>query len=315
MNFLITGGCGYIGTNLTKYLLNKGHKVTIIDNLWFGNNLKKNKNLKIIKEDVRNFDKLKITNTYAIIHLANIANDPTVELNPNLSWEVNVLASKLIADHAVKNKVKKLIFFSSGSVYGVKKENKVTEDLKLNPISIYNKTKMIAERVFLSYKNNIDIKCLRPATVCGLSDRLRLDVTVNKLTFDAYYKKKIFVDGGSQVRPNVNLRDIERVVDFFLFSKKKFNDDVYNMGFENYSIMKIAKKIQKKTGAKLKVNKSVDIRSYRQDSSRLIKTGFKPLFTVDNAIDELIEYFKKNKRSKFGTQNFNLKKMKELNVE
>ncbi len=315
MNFLITGGCGYIGTNLTKYLLNKGHKVTIIDNLWFGNNLKKNKNLKIIKEDVRNFDKLKITNTYAIIHLANIANDPTVELNPNLSWEVNVLASKLIADHAIKNKVKKLIFFSSGSVYGVKKENKVTEDLKLNPISIYNKTKMIAERVFLSYKNNIDIKCLRPATVCGLSDRLRLDVTVNKLTFDAYYKKKIFVDGGSQVRPNVNLIDIERVVDFFLFSKKKFNDDVYNMGFENYSIMKIAKKIQKKTGAKLKVNKSVDIRSYRQDSSRLIKTGFKPLFTVDNAIDELIEYFKKNKRSKFGTQNFNLKKMKELNVE
>ena len=315
MNFLITGGCGYIGTNLTKYLLNKGHKVTIIDNLWFGNNLKKNKNLKIIKEDVRNFDKLKITNTYAIIHLANIANDPTVELNPNLSWEVNVLASKLIADHAIKNKVKKLIFFSSGSVYGVKKENKVTEDLKLNPISIYNKTKMIAERVFLSYKNNIDIKCLRPATVCGLSDRLRLDVTVNKLTFDAYYKKKIFVDGGSQVRPNVNLRDIERVVDFFLFSKKKFNDDVYNMGFENYSIMKIAKKIKKKTGAKLKVNKSVDIRSYRQDSSRLIKTGFKPLFTVDNAIDELIEYFKKNKRSKFGTQNFNLKKMKELNVE
>ncbi len=315
MNFLITGGCGYIGSNLTKYLLNNGHKVIVIDNLWFGNKLKKNKNLKIIKEDIRNFDKIKITNTDAIIHLANIANDPTVELNPNLSWEVNVLASKLIADHAVKNKVKKLIFFSSGSVYGVKKENKVTEDLKLNPISVYNKTKMIAERVFLSYKNNIDIKCLRPATVCGLSERLRLDVTVNKLTFDAYYKKKIFVDGGSQVRPNVNLRDIERVVDFFLFSKKKFNDDVYNMGFENYSILKIAKKIQKKTGAKLIVNKSVDIRSYRQDSSRLIKTGFKPLFTVDNAINELIEYFKKNKRSKFGTQNFNLKKMKELNVE
>jgi len=315
MNFLITGGCGYIGTNLTKYLLNKGHKVKIIDNLWFGNKLKKNKNLKIIKEDIRNFDKLKISNTYAIIHLANIANDPTVELNPNLSWEVNVLASKLIADHALKNKVKKLIFFSSGSVYGIKKENRVTEDLKLNPISVYNKTKMIAERVFLSYKNKIDIKCLRPATVCGLSERLRLDVTVNKLTFDAFYKKKIFVDGGSQVRPNVNLRDIERVVDFFLFSKKNFKNDVYNMGFENYSILKIAKKIQSKTGAKLIINKSVDIRSYRQDSSRLIKTGFKPLFTVDNAIDELIEYFKKNKKSKFGTQNFNLKKMRELDVK
>ena len=315
MKFIITGGCGYIGTNITKHLLEKGHRVTIIDNLWFGNKLKKNKNLKIIKEDIRNFDKLNIKNTYAIIHLANIANDPTVELNPTLSWEVNVLASKLIADHAINNKVKKIIFFSSGSVYGVKREHKVTEDLKLNPISVYNKTKMIAERVFLSYKNNIDIKCLRPATVCGLSERLRLDVTVNKLTFDAFYKRKIFVDGGSQVRPNVNLKDINRVVDHFLFSKKKFNNDIYNMGFENYSILKIAKKIQNKTGAKLIINKSIDIRSYRQDSSRLIKTGFKPFFTVDNAIDELIEYFKKNKKSKFGTQNFNLKKMRELDVK
>ena len=276
MNFIITGGSGYIGTVLTKHLLLKKHKVTVVDNFWFGNHLKKHKNLKIVKEDIRNFDKINIKNTYAIIHLANIANDPTVELNPTLSWEVNVLASKLIADHAVKYKVKKLIFFSSGSVYGVKKENKVTEDLKLNPISVYNKTKMIAERVFLSYKNIIDIKCLRPATVCGLSERLRLDVTVNKLTFDAFYKNKIFVDGGSQVRPNVNLKDIIRVADHFLFSKKKFKDNIYNMGFENYSILKIAKKIQKKTGAKLMVNKSVDIRSYRQDSTRLIKTGFKP---------------------------------------
>jgi len=315
MNFIITGGSGYIGTVLTKHLLLKKHKVTVVDNFWFGNYLKKHKNLKIVKEDIRNFDKINIKNTYAIIHLANIANDPTVELNPTLSWEVNVLASKLIADHAVKNKVKKLIFFSSGSVYGVKKENKVTEDLKLNPISVYNKTKMIAERVFLSYKNIIDIKCLRPATVCGLSERLRLDVTVNKLTFDAFYKNKIFVDGGSQVRPNVNLKDIIRVTDHFLFSKKKFKDNIYNMGFENYSILKIAKKIQKKTGAKLMVNKSVDIRSYRQDSTRLIKTGFKPEYNVDNAIEELIKYFKRNKKSKFGTQNFNLKKMKKLNVK
>ena len=315
MNFIITGGCGYIGTKITEYLLNRNHQVKIIDNLWFGNKLKKNKNLKIIKADIRNFDKINIKNTYAIIHLANIANDPTVELNPTLSWEVNVLASKLIADHAVKNKVKKIIFFSSGSVYGVKKEKNVIEDLKLNPISVYNKTKMIAERVFLSYKNIIDIKCLRPATVCGLSERLRLDVTVNKLTFDAFYKKKIFVDGGSQVRPNVNLKDIVRVVDYFLFSKRKFKKNIYNMGFENYSILKIAKKIQKKTGAQLIINKSIDIRSYRQDSSRLIKTGFRPLYSVDNAIDELIEYFEKNKKNKFGTKNFNLKRMKELNVK
>lgn len=314
MNFLITGGCGYIGTKLTQHLLLKNNKVTIVDNCWFGNFHKKHKNLKIINEDVRNFDKLNIKNTYAIIHLANIANDPTVELNPTLSWEVNVLASKIIADHAIKNNVKKIIFFSSGSVYGVKKEKKVTEDLKLNPISAYNKTKMIAERVFLSYKNKIDIKCLRPATVCGFSNRLRLDVTVNKLTFDGFYKNKIFVDGGSQIRPNVNLKDIIRVVDYFLFSKKKFKEDIYNMGFENCSILKIAKKIQKKTGAKLIINKTIDVRSYRQDSSRLIKTGFRPRYNTDDAIDELVQYFSKNKENNFGDQNFNLIKMKQLNV-
>ena len=141
MNFLITGGCGYIGTLLTKHLLSKKNKVTIIDNFWFGNFHKKNKLLKIIKKDIRNFEDINIKGVDVIIHLANIANDPTVELNPTLSWEVNVLASKLIARHAIKNNVKKIIFLSSGSVYGVKKEKKVTENLKLNPISVYNKTK------------------------------------------------------------------------------------------------------------------------------------------------------------------------------
>jgi len=315
MKFLITGGSGYIGTRLTKHLLSKKHNVVVVDNLWFGNHHIKHKNLRIIKEDVRNFDRLKIKNTHTIIHLANIANDPTVELNPTLSWEVNVLATKIIAEHAIKNKVKKIIFFSSGSVYGVKKEKKVTEDLKLNPISTYNKTKMIAERVLLSYKNKIDIKCLRPATVSGFSERLRLDLTVNKLTFDAYYKKKIFIDGGSQIRPAVNLKDIIRVIDHLLFSKKKFNHNIYNMGFENLSIMQIAKRIQKKTAAKLIINKKTDIRSYRQDSSRLIKTGFKPKFKIDDSIDELILYFNQKQLNQFGKNNFNLIKMKKLNVK
>jgi nucleoside-diphosphate-sugar epimerase len=315
MNFLITGGAGYIGTKLTKHLLSKSHNVVVVDNLWFGNKHTKHKNLKIIKEDVRNFDKLNIKKIHTIIHLANIANDPTVELNPTLSWEVNVLASKIIAEHAIKNKVKKIIYFSSGSVYGVKKEKKVTEDLKLDPISVYNKTKMIAERIFLSYKNQIEIKCLRPATVSGFSERLRLDLTVNKLTFDAYYKKKIFVDGGAQIRPTVNLKDIIRVVDHLLFAKKKFKNNIYNMGFENLSIMQVAKRIQKKTGAKLIVKKKVDIRSYRQDSSRLIKTGFKAKFNIDDSIDELILHFSQKKLNQFGKNNFNLIKMKKLNVK
>jgi nucleoside-diphosphate-sugar epimerase len=315
MNFLITGGCGYIGSRITEHLLQKKHKVLVFDTLWFGNPLKKHKNLKIVKGDVRNFSNLKIKNINTIIHLANVANDPTVELNPNLSWEVNVLASKMIAEHAIKNKVKKLIFFSSGSVYGLKKEKKVTEDLKLNPISVYNKTKMIAERVFLSYKDKLNIKCLRPATVCGVSKRLRLDVTVNKLTFDAFFKKRILVDGGTQVRPNIHIEDIVRIIDHFSLSKKKFNHNIYNIGFENLSILQIAKKIQKKLKVKISINKVRDIRSYRQDSSRLLRSGFKPKYNVDYAINQLVNYFKKNKIDKFGINNFNLKKMKKIKLD
>jgi|TARA_B110001452_G_C15193402_1_gene414280 nucleoside-diphosphate-sugar epimerase len=315
MKFLITGGCGYIGTRLTKFLLSKKHKVLALDSMWFKNHLKKHKNLKVIKADVRNFNKINIKNTDVIIHLANVANDPSVELNPNLSWEINVLASKLIAEHAIKNKVKKIIFFSSGSVYGVKKEKKVTEDLLLEPISTYNKTKMIAERVFLSYKKKIDIKCLRPATVCGLSERLRLDITVNKLTFDAHYKNKIFVDGGSQIRPNVYIDDLIGAAYHFSTNRRKLKHDIYNVGFENYSILKIAKKIQKKTGAQIIVNKNRDIRSYRQNSDRLIKTGFKPKYNIEFAMNELIDYFKNKKMSNFSNINFNLKRMKQIGAK
>jgi len=225
------------------------------------------------------------------------------------------LASKLIARHAVKNKVKKIIFLSSGSVYGVKKEKNVTEDLKLNPISVYNKTKMIAERVFLSYKDKIDIICIRPATVCGLSERLRLDLTVNKLTFDAFYKKKIFVDGGSQIRPNIHIKDLISAIDCLTFTKKKLKHNIFNAGFENLTISEIANKIKKRTGAKIKINKNKDIRSYRQDSSRLLKFGFKPNYNVNLAINELIHFFNSKSKFNFTKKNFNLQRMKELNIK
>ena len=315
MNFLITGGCGYIGSELTKYLLTKNHKILILDTCWFGSYYPKNKNVKFIKGDIRNFDKLKIKNIDVIIHLANVANDPAVELNPILSWEINVLASKIISNHAIKNKVKKIIFFSSGSVYGVKKENKVTEKLQLEPISVYNKTKMIAERVFLSFKDKIEIICLRPATVCGISKRLRLDLTVNKLTYDGFYNKKILVDGGNQIRPNIHIKDLIRIVDFFASKKDKAKHNIYNVGFENLKIIEIAKKIREKTNAKIIINKNIDIRSYRQDSSRLLSAGFRPKFNVENAIEELIDFFSSKSKNFFSTKNFNLKRMKELNVK
>jgi len=184
----------------------------------------------------------------------------------------------------------------------------------LSGISV-NKTKMISEHVFLSFKDKIDVTCLRPATVCGVSKRLRLDITVNKLTFDAFYKNKIFVDGGSQIRPNIHISDIMRLIEHCVSNTKRFKHNIYNIGFENLSILQIAEKIKNKTGAEIVLNKNKDIRSYRQDSSRIIKTGFKPKYNVDYAIDELINYFSLKKESQFGDINFNLKKMKSIHVK
>ena len=186
MNILITGGCGYVGTVLTETLLNDGYKITVIDTQWFGNNLKKHPNLINIKGDIRNIESINLEKIDTILHLANIANDPAVELNPTLSWEVNVLAAQQLADKAIRHGVKHFVYASSGSVYGVKDEPQVTEELSLVPISVYNKTKMVAERVLLSYKDKMQVHCIRPATVCGMSPRMRLDVSVNMLTFHAY---------------------------------------------------------------------------------------------------------------------------------
>ena len=182
MNILITGGCGYKGSVLIPSLLADGHTVTNIDTQWFGNSLPEHEKLINIKLDIRNTNDLPLDGIDAVIHLANIANDPAVELNPNLSWEVNVLAGQQLADKAVRAGVRHFLFASSGSVYGVKDEPKVTEELELVPISTYNKTKMVAERVFLSYTDSMQVHCIRPATVCGLSPRMRLDVSVNMLT-------------------------------------------------------------------------------------------------------------------------------------
>ncbi len=308
MKILILGGCGFVGTKLVKNIINlkKDYKIKVIDTQWFGNNLKKNKNLNIIKKDIRELNLKDFKNIDVVIHLANIANDPSVELLESLSWDVNVLSTNKIMDLCVKSKVKKFIYASSGSVYGIKKEKKVTEDLDLVPISTYNKTKMIAERIIFSYKNKIKTYCIRPATVCGFSDRLRLDLSVNMLTLQALKTKKIKVFGGSQIRPNIHIDDLTRL--YILFIEKNINPGVYNAGFENLSILKIAKIIQKYIPSKLIITKSNDNRSYRLDSSKILKIGFKPKYTINDAIEELI-YLYNNNKIKVIDKNFNIKWM------
>lgn len=291
MHILLTGGCGYVGSVLTPKLLEHGFKVTVVDIMWFGNFLSNHKNLRIIEQDTRNIYNLSMKDVDVVIHLANIANDPCGDLNPKLSWEVNALATMSLAEWAIRHNAKQFIFFSSGSVYGVNEEPQVTEDLSLVPISDYNKTKMISERVLLSYKDSIVVQCIRPATVCGYSPRMRLDLSVNMLIMQALANKKITVFGGDQIRPNIHIQDITDLVLFFIEQGEKFQG-IYNAGFENISIIDIAKKATELTPAEIVVTPSNDPRSYRLNSDKLLATGFNPRFNVEYAMKEIVDAFK-----------------------
>lgn len=289
-HILVTGGCGYKGTRLVPKLLDQGHQVTVVDTTWFGNFLADHPNLTIIVGDVRNTDVVSLANIDAIIHLASIANDPCGDLDPKLTWEISALATMQLADNAVRAGVKQFIYASSGSVYGIKDEEHVTEDLILNPITEYNKTKMVAERVLLSYGDKMAVQIVRPATVCGVSPRMRLDVSVNMLTMQALTNGEITVFGGDQTRPNIHIDDITDLY-LYLLSKPELTG-VYNAGFENISIKDIAEAVCRYVPATISVTPSNDPRSYRMNSDKLLADGFKPKKTIEDAIQEIVALYK-----------------------
>jgi nucleoside-diphosphate-sugar epimerase len=284
---LVTGGCGYVGTKLTQALLDRTpHDVAVLDAQWFGNHLATHPRLTLRKMDMRQIDEVDLAPFDTIFHLANIANDPSVELDPYASWEVNVLATMRLVDRAVRQGVRQIVFASSSSVYGVKSEPRVTEDLELFPISEYNKTKMVAERVVLSYGDRLVTTIIRPATVCGYSPRMRLDVVVNLLTMQALRSGKMTVLGGSQIRPNIHIDDL---VDLYLFALEKRLAGIYNAGFENLPVMEIAEAVAAQVPAAISVLPSDDPRSYSVCSDRLTATGFTPRKSVAIAIREMVE--------------------------
>jgi nucleoside-diphosphate-sugar epimerase len=310
MHILVTGGCGYIGSVLIPKLLKAGNDITVVDIMWFGNHLPKSNRVKTIQEDIRNTASVPMDGIDAIIHLANIANDPCGDLNAKLSWEVNVLATMTMVEHAIKHKIKQFLYASSGSVYGVKEEPQVTEDLPLVPISDYNKTKMISERVLMSYKDYITMQCIRPATVCGYSPRMRLDLSVNMLTMQALVNGRITVFGGDQTRPNIHIQDITDVFTHFLMLGDKA-PGIYNAGFENISILNIAKKVVELIPAEIVIMDSNDPRSYRLNSERLMSTGFKQNHSVSDAIQEIVDAYH-NGKLKDEYLWYNLKAMKKI---
>ncbi len=297
---LIIGGAGYIGTELSNYLVKKGHNVDCYDTFWFGNFL--NKKIKKIKGDVRKLNHKIFKNKDIVINLAYLSNDPLCEINARDTWESGPLATYQMMEACVQHRVKKFIFASSGSIYGLKKEKKVTESLGLDPITDYNKSKMICEKVIQNYKNKLKTVILRPATVCGASNRLRLDVVLNLFCYQAYYKKKINILGGKQIRPLLHIKDMIRAYDFFI---KNNMTGTYNVGFENVNVRKIANNVKKIIPSKIIIKKSNDPRSYRMNSDKLIKIGFRQMYNHIDAINDLKKMF--DKGFKPSLKNWNLK--------
>ena len=288
MRVVVTGGCGYVGSVLVPKLLAAGHHVRVLDIQWFRNYLEPHPHLKVDRIDIRS-DNLPIGAADAMIHLAAVANDPTGDLNAKLTWEVNALATMRLAEQCVREGVGQFIYASSGSVYGVSEAAQVTEDLPLVPLSDYNKTKMVAERAVLSYADRMAVQILRPATVCGVSPRMRLDVAVNAITMMALTDKRIKINGGKQVRPNIHIEDMADLYLWMLDNRSLTG--IYNAGFENLAISEIAHKVALKVNVRTVALPIVDKRSYRLNSDKLLATGYKPRRNVSDAIDAIIKAY------------------------
>lgn len=300
MKILLTGACGYVGTSLFRRLKSLGHEVYGVDTQWFW------QDPEVKVQDVRTIKELPKLD--AIIHLAAIANDPSVNFYPVRSWETAVLATQQMLQAVAKNKTR-FIFASSVSVYGADR-GEVTEDMDVQPLSDYNKTKMCAERIVLSYPE-CSPQIIRPATICGISPRMRLDLTVNLLTAQAVCDGKMTVHGGDQWRPSIHMDDM---IDLYVYMLEHPElTGIWNAGFENHSIKRIAEMVSAKTGAPIEYTAQKDARSYRVNSNKLLQAGFQPRKTINDAIDELRTAFVTDKISR-DDRWINLNYMRKLEI-
>ena len=304
----ITGGAGYVGARLVNELLKKKYEITVYDIMYFGDHFlpKNNSDLTIIQGDIRDQKKLRDSckNHDYFVHLACISNDTSFALDEKLSTTINLDAFKPMVKIAKENGIKRFIYASSSSVYGVSDKKNVTEDHPLVPLTLYNKFKGMCEPQLLEETdNNFHGVVFRPATVCGYSPRQRLDLSVNILTNFAVNKKFIKVFGGDQLRPNLHIADYCEAV-FLLISadENKIKNEIFNVGYQNLSIMQIAEKVKKVvekefsdiSDVKIIREKSDDIRSYHINSDKIKDVlNFTPKYSIEDAILELCDAFKK----------------------
>jgi len=323
---LVTGGAGYVGSNLVPKLLKAGYEVTVVDLYLYGDDVlaavKGNPGLTEVKADIRDAAMLEreLTGMDAVIHLACISNDPSYELNPDLGKSINYDAFLSLVTIAKRKGVRRFLYASSSSVYGIK-EGEVTEDLPLDPLTDYSKFKALCEE-FLNAQadDTFIVTTIRPSTVCGYAPRLRLDLTVNILTNHALNNGKITVFGGTQKRPNLHIEDMSEVYLFMLKQPEdKIQKKIYNVGYQNYTVMQIAEMVRDTLGndVEIVVTPSNDLRSYHVNSDKIKnELGFVPKHTIQEAILDLRGAFDKGlvPESMTDIRYFNIKLMQAVNL-
>jgi len=300
---LVTGGAGYVGAVLVPRLLEKGYRVKVLDLYIYGdvlNSVKDHPGLQQIKGDIRDRALLEsvLPGCDSVIHLACISNDPSFELDPDLGKSINYDAFIDLVDVSKASGVKRFVYASSSSVYGIREEQNVTEDLDLLPLTDYSKYKAMCEEVLLKKREpGFVTVILRPATVCGYSPRQRLDLTVNILTNHAVNNKEITVFGGEQMRPNIHIDDVtDLYIQSLEWPAELVDGDVFNAGYDNHKVIDIAKITQTAVGddVSIKTTPTDDNRSYHISSEKIQKIlGFTPSHSIEDAVEDLVGAFKR----------------------
>lgn len=297
MRILVTGGAGYVGTRLCNYLCRCGHDVTAFDNMTYGNKGLLN-NIAQYCGDITNPEELQkaIVNIDVVYHLAAISNDPTGNLDEAVTEAVNYVGSINVLDAAKSAKVKQFIFASSSSVLGIQEGENVTEETEPNPITVYSRTKLKAEKEILAAaSDNFITTAIRPATICGVSPRQRFDLVINNLTGLAFFEGKITIHGGDQRRPNLTMEDMLRIYEMLINPSTDhtlINGQVFNAGWDNMTVRQMAELVASQVVfvQNIEIKPAIDQRDYHITSKKIETVlGFTPKYKVSDAVSDLVQ--------------------------